>query len=320
MAFSSLTTMHSLNRLAIAVVLLLVSACSSITSTRTVTVDSGQSWAVLPIENLSTTPMAGHKVATLVETQLRKRGVNRLEIYPEERPETLAALLDGRARTVKAASWALNSGFRYAITGSVSEWHYKSGTDKEPAVGVNLKLVDVPTGAVLWQANAARTGWGYANLSRVGSRLVADMVGELRIRQQSIGNTVASNNALSIRAATETIINNTTYPTSGVDESVSPFTTQDIPPQVVPQDTGPIEISIPGLGAALADEAVIPSDTVLNSGSLDTLQAEMPIPSGRLRIPGADSALSETTVSTSEAPAETQLSIEPLNTAITSGN
>ena len=165
MTFSSilLSGCFKPQKIAVLGVLLILSACKSLTSTPAVTVDSGQSWAMLPIENLSTTPLAGQKAAALVETRLRGRGVVNLQSYPEKQPASLAALLDGNFQAREASQWARTAGFRYAISGVVSEWHYKSGSDKEPAVGLTLKVIDLPTGQVLWQAAASRTGWGYSN-------------------------------------------------------------------------------------------------------------------------------------------------------------
>ena len=176
---------HVRNALA-TVALMLLASCNSITSTPAVIADSGQRWALLPLENLSTTPLAGEKAATLLETQLRRRGVSTLQVYPDSEPATLAALLDGKARFRKANQWARSTGFRYAITGAVTEWHYKTGADKEPAVGLNLKLIDIPTGQVLWQATGSRIGWGFGNLSRTGNKVVADLVGQMKIRRQSV--------------------------------------------------------------------------------------------------------------------------------------
>ena len=173
MTFSSilLSGCFKPQKIAVLGVLLILSACKSLTSTPAVTVDSGQSWAMLPIENLSTTPLAGQKAAALVETRLRGRGVVNLQSYPEKQPASLAALLDGNFQAREASQWARTAGFRYAISGVVSEWHYKSGSDKEPAVGLTLKVIDLPTGQVLWQAAASRTDWGYSNLSRIGDKL-----------------------------------------------------------------------------------------------------------------------------------------------------
>ena len=41
---------------------------------------------------------------------------------------------------------------------------------------MNLKLVDVSSGDVLWQGNAARTGWGYANLPALADTVIADLL------------------------------------------------------------------------------------------------------------------------------------------------
>jgi len=187
MAFSSilLSGCSKPQKIALFGALVLLSGCKSLTSTPAVTVDSGQLWAMLPIENLSTTPLAGQKAASLVETRLRGRGVVNLQTYHEPQPASLAALLDGGSQAREASQWARSAGFRYAVTGVVSEWHYKSGSDKEPAVGLTLKVTDLPTGQVLWQAAGSRTGWGYSNLSRIGDKVVADLIGRLKIRRQS---------------------------------------------------------------------------------------------------------------------------------------
>ena len=187
MAFGSilLSGCFKPRKIALLGALVLLSGCKSLTSTPAVTVDSGQAWAMLPIENLSTTPLAGQKAASLVETRLRGRGVVNLQSYSEPQPASLAALLDGGLQAREASQWARAAGFRYAVTGVVSEWHYKSGSDKEPAVGLTLKVVDLPTGQVLWQAAGSRTGWGYSNLSRIGDKVVGDLIGRLKIRRQS---------------------------------------------------------------------------------------------------------------------------------------
>ena len=61
----------------------LLAGCKSITTTPTVVADSGQRWALLPIENLSVTPLAGARASNMVETQLRRRGVALLANYAD---------------------------------------------------------------------------------------------------------------------------------------------------------------------------------------------------------------------------------------------
>jgi len=50
-----------------------------VTSSNRVIVSSAENWALLPIVNLSKTPLAGNRAAALVETHLRARGVKNLE-------------------------------------------------------------------------------------------------------------------------------------------------------------------------------------------------------------------------------------------------
>jgi TolB-like protein len=160
----------------------LVSACSTVTSTPPVIAQADGMWALLPIKNLSTTPSAGEKVASIVETQLRARGVQTIESFVRKDSLSLVSLLDNTERSTEAANWAKESGAQYALTGTVHEWHYKSGADKEPAVGLSLKLIDVATEEVLWQGSSARTGWGYSNLSSVGSRVINGLLEKVRIQ------------------------------------------------------------------------------------------------------------------------------------------
>ncbi len=169
-----------------------LSACKSVTSTPTVVADSGQRWALLPIENLSATPLAGARASNMVETQLRRRGVTLLANYADSAAnaeQDLATLLNSRAEMERARQWARSNGYRYAVTGSVNEWHYKTGTDKEPAVGLNLKVIDLPTGLVIWQGTGSRTGWGYSNLARIGEKVANDLVSKISIQRQSVAST-----------------------------------------------------------------------------------------------------------------------------------
>ena len=158
-----------------------VSACSTVTATRDISVSANQSWVLLPINNLSSTPRAGENTKAMVETHLRKRGINSLQTYIASDDLSLVSLLDTDRQQAEAVAWGQANGIRYGITGTVHEWHYKSGPDKEPAVGLSLKLIDLSNEKVLWQATTAKTGWGYANLSGVANKAVNRLLGQIRI-------------------------------------------------------------------------------------------------------------------------------------------
>ena len=160
---------------------LALSACSSITATNAVSVSSQQSWALLPFNNLSTTPRAGEKASAMVETHLRSRGVDSVETYRVPEGLSLVSLLDAERQLADAIEWGKANGIRYGMSGTIHEWHYKSGPDKEPAVGMGLKLIDLSTGKVIWQGTNAKTGWGYANLSGVADGVVSKLLKRINI-------------------------------------------------------------------------------------------------------------------------------------------
>ena len=163
---------------------LLLGACGTLTSTGRVPLDGGAPWALLPIDNLSSTPLAGRTVSSLAETRLRARGVARIDRVEGEAPDAalgLVALLDDATQRDEALASARARGYRYALAGTVHEWHYKSAPDREPVVGLSLSLIDVADEAVLWQGTAARSGWGTASLSSLADRVVGERLDEVGV-------------------------------------------------------------------------------------------------------------------------------------------
>ena len=161
--------------------MLVVSACSTISATDGISVSANQSWILLPINNLSTTPRAGENISAMAETHLRKRGVDSIQTYVAPDELSLVSLLDTDRQQAEAIAWGHANRIRYALTGTIHEWHYKSGPDKEPAVGLSLKLIDLASEKVIWQATTAKTGWGYTNLSGVANKAVNKLLNLVRI-------------------------------------------------------------------------------------------------------------------------------------------
>jgi len=104
---------------------LLLSACNTMTTTGPVALEASSTWAILPIANYSTTPKADNTLATLVETELRSKGVSQLQLFQQQKPMNLVSLLESSPDNAKLHAKARSMGFRYGITGSVHEWHYK---------------------------------------------------------------------------------------------------------------------------------------------------------------------------------------------------
>jgi hypothetical protein len=118
----------------------------------------------------------------MLATLLRIRGVNNVHLYaPPVDSAAALPVLDDTVRLEEAVDWARGRKFEYGITGSVEEWHYKSGVEREPAVGLSLRVQTIGTGQVLWSASGARSGWGRATVTGTAQDLVADMLDTLTL-------------------------------------------------------------------------------------------------------------------------------------------
>jgi len=143
--------------------------------------DSQASWALLPVTNHTDTPQAGLAAEALLAHALRSRGLGQLQTYPLALTKDTLFEPTERKVTEEALKWAKAQGIRFAVTGSVQEWRYKVGIDGEPAVGMALQVVDVASGAVLWTASGARSGWSREALSGVAQGMVTQLVSGLSL-------------------------------------------------------------------------------------------------------------------------------------------
>ena len=173
-------------KLAATAMLLFLSACSSMSTTNRAAADISARWAILPINNLSQTVQADLQAQLMIETRLRARGIATVDTYTPVQQVSLRNLLDPATDLKNSIEWAKQNDYRYGLTGTVNEWHYKAGADREPAVGVSLKLVDLYMGNVVWQANAARTGWGYASLPAVADKVIAELLKEVQLSASAL--------------------------------------------------------------------------------------------------------------------------------------
>lgn len=139
-------------------------------------------WAVLPVVNLAEVPMAGENIETMLDSALRIRGIVDLQRQTGVSPSKSGLLLDDRQRYELALKNAAQQDTQYGITGAVHEWRYKTGLDGEPAVGLTLQVVELPSGQVLWTASGAKTGWGYSNVSGTAEKLVVQLLKGLTLQ------------------------------------------------------------------------------------------------------------------------------------------
>lgn len=183
-------TLVNLSRILAASLLLagagVLTACasSSLEVQRGPALDRDSQWVLLPATNNSETPQAAEKLEAILATLLRIRGVNHLRLYaPPDESGVALPVLDDRVRLQHALAWAQGRDFEYGVTGSVEEWHYKSGVEREPAVGLSLRVLNITTGQVLWSASGARSGWGRATVSGTAQQLVAKMLDTVNLNR-----------------------------------------------------------------------------------------------------------------------------------------
>ncbi|MFZ5593452.1 MAG: hypothetical protein ACOY4D_04190 [Pseudomonadota bacterium] len=144
--------------------------------------DASARWVLLPIANHAETAQAGESAQAILTTLLHNHGVTEIQTSPEITGNESLPELDDQRRLDTALSWARQQGYAYGVTGSVEEWHYKSGTDGEPAVGLSLRVIDIATGQALWSATGARTGWGRESVSGVAHKLLKDLLHSIPLK------------------------------------------------------------------------------------------------------------------------------------------
>ena len=157
--------------------ILVACASSSLAVQSGPSLDSGAQWVLLPVANNSDSPQAAEKLEAILATLLRIRGIKDLSVYsPPAESAAVMPVLDDAVRLEQALDWARSRDFKYGITGSIEEWLYKSGVEREPAIGLSLRVVNITTGEVLWSASGARSGWGREPLSGTAQKLASKML------------------------------------------------------------------------------------------------------------------------------------------------
>ncbi len=147
-------------------------SCATVLNTgRPLELPDTASVVVLPFENNTETPMAGLRVASLLESVLRTKGYTveerfwKLKDRDYEPEEIKQLLMDARQR-----------GVGYIFTGSVNEFRYKTGIDGEPAVSIAINLYSATDGRVVWSSAGSATGWSHESTGTVAQKLLNKLV------------------------------------------------------------------------------------------------------------------------------------------------
>ncbi|MGF1723664.1 hypothetical protein [Photobacterium nomapromontoriensis] len=160
--------------------LLTLSACTTYEVPESPAFNAASTWAIMPMTNNSNTPLAAEKVEQLLNTQLYAKGLNVI-MYPVSATNDLQSILDTTAKQKQAQAWLASQPVDYIITGSVEEWHYKSGLDGEPAVGITLEVKSAKNGIAYWRASGSRGGWGRESVSGTGQIVLEELLDGLNV-------------------------------------------------------------------------------------------------------------------------------------------
>jgi TolB-like protein len=116
--------------------------------------------SVFSFDNYTDTPQAGQRAANLMEGMLSARGYS------------IVNNVDTASRTLQAKrALAQGQNSRYILIGGVTEWRYKTGIDGEPAISLQVKLIDSTTGSVVWSAAGSDNNWGNASIGTTAQGL-----------------------------------------------------------------------------------------------------------------------------------------------------
>ncbi|WP_213194777.1 CsgG/HfaB family protein [Desulfuromonas sp. AOP6] len=149
--------------------------------------------AVLPLENHSAEKFAAERLRDVVTTELLARRLFKVvekgdlrRFLREEVAEAETVSLD--STTAKRMGKALN--IDAYLAGSVDDYsEIRNGSYSYPQVALTLRLVDVQTGRIIWQASGSARGYssfgrifGFSSpsVNEVSYRLVRDLLKTLR--------------------------------------------------------------------------------------------------------------------------------------------
>ncbi|MFN3869917.1 MAG: hypothetical protein ACK4MW_00295 [Aquificaceae bacterium] len=142
-------------------------SCASVVSTGKVNIPKSSTFAVLPFENNTETPLAGLRVASITEGVAVSKGYNiKAKMYGENKEYT-SAEIQNMIKELKE-----RGDIDYVITGSVNEFRYKTGIDGEPAVSITLKIYDLKEDKFVLVNTGSRTGWSHESVGTVAQKIL----------------------------------------------------------------------------------------------------------------------------------------------------
>ncbi len=194
------------SRICSIVFLLILTACVSLNSNE-VSLYSGDKWVILPISNSSGIAAAADVTESIIESNLRARGVESLQRFsdkPRAFSVSLNRNLDSRVDN-KLLKQANNAGARYAITGVVEQWGRSKLNGRDSRVQLALSVYDVSTGKLLWKDEQSAAGKASSSVAKAANKSIAKLINNMNIVVGSHPETVAANHALAVQSTSNAL-------------------------------------------------------------------------------------------------------------------
>ncbi len=144
-------------------------SCAKVIDSSKFKLSKNKAYAVIPFENYTNTPLAGYRVASMVEGILRAKGyvvIQRTWEYRDEEPtkEEIYKIKKSLERKVS-----------YIIMGTVNEYEYKVGVDGDPVVSITLNIYDTGRGEIVESMVLSAKGSARESLGTLTQKLLREV-------------------------------------------------------------------------------------------------------------------------------------------------
>lgn len=162
-----------------------LAGCSSHYSGQSFALSENDAVVLMPLVNHSTTPLAGEKAEDILRSLWIQQGNTALTVYPRGTAANDGLPdLDDQKRYERVRGWLAQQSASYYLSGSVSEWRYKSGLSGEPTVGLTVNLHCTSDDQVVWSATGARSGWDRESLSGTAQKVMAKILSDIEMETE----------------------------------------------------------------------------------------------------------------------------------------
>jgi len=162
---------------------LLMCACSSVSYKGSSALGKNATHAkflLIPLDNATDSEAASTALTEMTASALQAKGIAYVRMQERQPPVN--------AETNNKPTWldyAKENGFTHLLRGTVTEYHYKTDLDGDPAVGLSMHIINVETGETQWQASSSATGFGLTSLSEAGQRAANKLVANIFVSKTS---------------------------------------------------------------------------------------------------------------------------------------